>query len=99
MRLFAKQTTCKSRRTRLIEALELKCESTNHFCVPLIMDYNHRSLVFEASVGQTVKIDCNVLANPAKSVHYAWFSVPSEQNLTSWTQRDTSPDEQLEESG
>lgn len=56
-------------------------------------------LVLEASPGQTVNIDCQVLANPAKSVHFSWFaSLGREQNLTDWLQRDASLDEQLDES-
>lgn len=54
--------------------------------------------MFEASVGQTVALDCKVLANPSKSVHFSWFSAPNERNLVDWLQRDVSLDEQIDES-
>lgn len=62
------------------------------------IDYSHNRLVFEANVGQTVNLHCNVLANPSKSVHYSWFSALGERNLTSWMQRDAALDDQIDES-
>lgn len=61
------------------------------------------SLVFEAAPGQVVPLDCGVLANPAKSVHFSWFiSRGAERNLTTgWLAgRDSgADDEQIDESG
>lgn len=61
-------------------------------------DTNTHRLIFEANVGQTVNLHCNVLANPSKSVHYSWFSALGERNLTSWIQRDAALDDQIDES-
>lgn len=56
------------------------------------------SLIFQASLGQTVNIDCRVQANPSsKSVHYSWFSAPVEANLSDWLQRDVALDDQIDE--
>lgn len=56
------------------------------------------SLLYEASIGQIVPIDCHVIANPSKSVHYSWFFSPIERNLSNWMQRDIIQDEQIDES-
>lgn len=61
-----------------------------------------RSLVHALAPGQSAHIDCNVLANPAQSVHYSWFAAPAgapqAANLSEWMARDAALDEQCDES-
>jgi hypothetical protein len=47
-----------------------------------------------------VNIDCQVLANPGRSVHFAWFaSYGANQSVADWLERDVSLDEQLDDTG
>lgn len=57
-------------------------------------------MIYEAHLGQTVEIECNVNANPLSSVHYAWFSTNTtfvDNFSADLLSKDTSFDEQIDE--
>lgn len=64
-------------------------------------------------MGNVINIDCNVFANPSKSVHYSWFFASAStddsaapaaanennnNNLSALIMRDAALDEQIDES-